>query len=417
MKILLAVSGGIDSMYLAENAGDLFPGCSFAVAHCNFRLRGAESDRDEAFVRDWCAAHGLPFHLQPFDTAAFAAERGVSIEMAARELRYRWFARLCADDGFDAVAVAHNADDDAETMLLNLLRGTGIRGLRGMDPDSPIPYGEGSGRLLRPMLGLTRSAITVWMTQHGCAWREDGTNTDTAIRRNLLRHKVFPLFEEINPAFREALARDREHLAQVDDIAEAFFLRERPRVQDSEGRIDIGRLLSCPHWHWILFRLTEDSGLDTGHLETLISVLESGDLSGTRQFGPWTLSRGFLFPTDDLLAESPRVRLRVIPRTADFSPIPPDGTLFLDADLLPGEPVVRPWRPGDWMVPLGMKGRKKLSDLFTDLKFSAADKARARVLEHPAGGSRVAALAGRRIDDTLRVTEKTSRILVVEWIN
>ena len=417
MRILLAVSGGIDSMYLANNAGDLFPGCSFAAAHCNFRLRGDESNGDEAFVRKWCAAHGLPLYVQAFDTASFAAEQGVSIEMAARELRYHWFARLCADEGFDAVAVAHNADDDAETMLLNLLRGTGTRGLRGMAADSPIPYGESAGRLLRPMLGLTRSAITAWMTQHGCAWREDGTNTDTTIKRNLLRNKVFPLFEEVNPTFREALARDREYLAQVDDIAEAYFLRERPRVQDSDGRIDVGQLLACPHWRWLLFRLTEDSGLDTGHLEQLISFLEAGDGSGTRQFGPWTLSRGFLFPTADLLAEGPRVRLRVVPRTAEFSPIPPDGTLYLDADLLPAEPVVRPWRPGDWMVPLGMKGHKKLSDLFTDLQFSAADKARARVLEHPAGGSRVAALAGRRIDDSLRVTEKTSRILVVEWIN
>ncbi len=417
MKILLAVSGGIDSMYLANNAGDLFPGCSFAVAHCNFRLRGAESDGDETFVRGWCAAHGLPLYVQAFDTAAFAAEQGVSIEMAARELRYCWFAQLCADEGFDAVAVAHNADDDAETMLLNLLRGTGTRGLRGMAPDSSLPYGEGQGRLLRPMLGLTRSAITAWMTQHGCAWREDGTNADTAFKRNLLRNKVFPLFEEINPAFREALARDREHLAQVDDIAEAFFLREGPRVQDSEGRIDVGRLMAGPHWRWLLFRLTEDSGLDAGHLEQLVSVLETGDLSGTRQFGPWTLSRGYLLPAAALSEAEPRVRLQVLPRTADFSPIPPAGTLYLDADLLPGEPVIRPWRAGDWMVPLGMKGRKKLSDLFADLKFSAADKARARVLEHPAGGSRVAALAGRRIDDSLRVTEKTTRILVVEWIN
>ena len=424
MRILLAVSGGIDSMYLAENAGDLFPGCSFAVAHCNFRLRGAESDGDEAFVRDWCASHGLPLYVQAFDTAAFASLLGISLEMAARELRYRWFAQLCSDEGFDAVAVAHNADDDAETMLLNLLRGTGTRGLRGMAPSGPIPYGQGRGRLLRPMLGLERREIEEWMRAHGCAWREDATNTDTTIRRNLLRCKVFPLFEEINPAFRAALRRDREHLAQADDIAEEFYLRERPLVQDARGCIDVAELTARSHWRYLLFRLTSEpsdgtAGLDAGHLEQLIAALEAGDLSGTRKFGAWTLSRGFLFPAGSgILAGTgapgePSVRLEVIPRTEGFSPIPPAGTLYLDADLLGGDPVIRPWRQGDWMVPLGMEGRKKLSDLFTDLKFSAADKACARVIEHPEGGSRVAALLGRRIDGSMRVTEKTMRILVV----
>ena len=415
MRILLAVSGGIDSMYLAENAGDLFPGCSFALAHCNFRLRGAESDRDETFVRDWCATHGLPLYVQAFDTVAFAAERGVSIEMAARELRYRWFARLCTDEGFDGVAVAHNADDDAETMMLHLLRGTGTRGLRGMASEGPIPYGDGQGRLLRPMLGLERKEIEAWMRAHGCTWREDGTNTDTTIRRNLLRHKVFPLFEEINPSFRTALRRDREHIAQVDDIAEEFFLREKAGIQDAAGRIDLDKLLACTHWRWLLFRLTEGSGLDAGHLESLIATLEAGDLSETRQFGSWTLSRGFLSPTFSPVPDEPCIRLEILPRTPGSSPIPPAGTLYLDADLLPPDPVIRPWRPGDWMVPLGMTGRKKISDLFTDLKYSAADKARARVIEHPEGGSRIAALAGRRIDETLRITEKTERILVVEW--
>ncbi len=415
MRILLAVSGGIDSMYLAEHAGDLFPGSSFAVAHCNFHLRGADSDGDEAFVRSWCLSHGMPLYVESFETRAFAATYGISLEMAARELRYRWFARLCAEEGWDAVAVAHNADDNAETMILNLLRGAGPHGLRGMAASGPIPYGDGKGKLLRPMLDLERKEIETWMRAHGCAWREDATNADTAIKRNLLRHKVFPLFEEINPAFRAALRRDRDHFAQVDDIAAELFEQEKAAMLDTSGRIDLSKLLVCKHWRYLLFRLTEASGLDAGHLKQLVTLLEAGDLSGTRRFGPWTLSRGFLIPPA-LSQEEPRIRLEILPRTNDFSPIPPDGTLYLDADRLPAQPVIRPWRPGDWMVPLGMKGRKKLSDLFTDLKFSAADKALARVIEHPEGGSRVAALVGRRIDESMRVTEKTERILIVELI-
>ena len=157
MRILLAVSGGIDSMYLANRAPELFPGARFAVAHCNFTLRGAESDGDEAFVRDWCAAHALDCFVQRFDTAAYATEHGVSIEMAARELRYAWFARLCREKGFDAVAVAHNADDNAETMLLNLLRGTGTRGLRGMGEHDGIVRPENAAYLagLFPQASVT----------------------------------------------------------------------------------------------------------------------------------------------------------------------------------------------------------------------------------------------------------------------
>ena len=384
-------------MYLAENAGDLFPGHSFAVAHCNFRLRGEDSDADETFVRDWCSSHGLPIFVRAFDTAAFAAQRGVSTEMAARELRYRWFAQLCEEEGFDAVAVAHHSDDDAETMILNLLRGTGTRGLRGMSASGPIPYGDGRGRLLRPMLALERKEIEAWMRSHGCTWREDGTNTDTAFRRNLLRHKVFPLFEEINPAFRTALSRDREHLAQADDIAGDYFRQMQPAVQDADGRIDLGELLACKHWRYLLFRLTEEGpGLDADHLER-------------------TLSRGFLFPTTASrdASENPRIRTEILPRTPGFSPIPPAGTLYLDAGMFDGTPVIRPWKAGDWMVPFGMNGRKKLSDLFTDLKFSAADKARAQVVEYPGQPGRVAALAGYRIDDSLKVTGATERILVI----
>ena len=147
MRILLAVSGGIDSMYLANRAPELFPGASFAVAHCNFSLRGEESDGDEEFVRGWCAERGISFFGTRFDTAAYASEHGISIEMAARELRYGWFARICREEGFDVLAVAHNANDDAETLILNLLRGTGSKGLRGMAAIGSLPTAEIDGQI------------------------------------------------------------------------------------------------------------------------------------------------------------------------------------------------------------------------------------------------------------------------------
>ena len=421
MKILLAVSGGADSMYLAERAGDLFPDSSFAVAHCNFGLRGSESDGDEAFVRDWCAARGVRFFLRRFDTAAFAAERGISLEMAARQLRYDWFAQLCAQEGFDAVAVAHNADDDAETMLLRLLRGTGTHGLCGMAPQGVIPMPACTVPLLRPLLTLTRAEILDWMTTRGKAWREDSTNGDCSIPRNKLRHQVFPLLAEINPSFLDTLRRDRLHFAQVDAIAEDYYRSALPAVRDAAGRIDLARLLSFPHWRYLLFRLTEGPDMDEATLDSLCALLSSGAGPETRQFGGWTLSRAFLEPSSRSIP-APDIHWEILPKEAIPTLRQPRGTLILDAAPFDGAPRIRPWKAGDWMVPLGMKGRKKLSDLFTDLKFSAADKARARVVEYPGPsvkavdgirGRRVAALVGFRIDDSLKVTGETERILKI----
>lgn len=425
MKVLLAVSSGIDSMYLAERAGELFPGCSFAVAHCNYALRGAESDGDEAFVRDWCQARGMRLFVRRFDTAGFASEHGVSLEMAARELRFRWFAQLCAQEGFDSVAVAHNADDDAETMLLHLLRGTGTRGLCGMAPQGVIPVPGCTVPLLRPLLGATRAEIRDWMVSNGKSWREDSTNADGRIPRNRLRHQVFPLLAEINPSFLETLRRDRSHLAQTDAIAEDYYRSALPVVKDAGGRIDISRLLSFRHWRYLLFRLTEGPEMDEATLDRLCAILASDSLSGTRRFGGWTLSRGLLEALPHALPE-PSVTWEILPREAVPTLRQPAGTLILDAAPFDGAPPrIRPWKAGDWMVPLGMKGRKKLSDLFADLKFSAGDKARARVVEYPglsgepqpAGsrcrGARVAALAGYRIDDSLKVSEETMHILKI----
>ena len=264
MRILLAVSGGIDSMYLANRAPELFPGARFAVAHCNFALRGAESDGDEAFVRAWCAARGWPCLVRRFDTQALARTRGISIEMAARELRYAWFAELLREQGFDAVAVAHNADDNAETMILNLLRGTGTRGLRGM--------GDHDG-IVRPLLDVTREEIRAWMQAHGCAWREDSTNADNTPRRNRIRNEVFPVFARINPSFVRTLAGDMRRIAQTDDIADAWFRSVRDGLTTEDGAVRIPAVLALEHWEYALWRLLEGAGLSGPTFDKLTALL------------------------------------------------------------------------------------------------------------------------------------------------
>ena len=218
--LLVAVSGGIDSMCLAEKVRQ--SGEPFAIAHCNFSLRGADSDGDEAFVRAWAASHGITCHVKSFETSAYAAQEGISIEMAARRLRYHWFGELCREHGYSGVAVAHNANDNAETLILNLLRGTGIRGIIGMKASGFIPDPDFADvPLLRPLLGMTREDIEAFAAENGLQWREDATNALNDYKRNKIRNLVFPVFREINPRFVEVLNRDMERISSEIESAGA----------------------------------------------------------------------------------------------------------------------------------------------------------------------------------------------------
>ena len=451
-------------MYLAHRAPELFPGASFAVAHCNFRLRGEESDGDEAFVREFCAGAGLECFVKSFDTSGYASANGISIEMAARDLRYAWFAELCSAEGFNAVAVAHNADDNAETLILNLLRGTGSRGLRGMEAD--VTDGRGV-RILRPLLGISREEIRGWMSSRGFAWREDSSNASSEYKRNRIRSEVFPVFRELNPSFLSTFAADMAHLAQVDDIAEEYCadavkslpIKSAMTGEAVDAKLPIAPLLALKHWRYVLFRLLEPYGFDSGTVDSLGELLASWSYSPA---GSVTLSgKTFeapdyvaitsateiivrsrtgegLTPTDVSLpldptsplrcevpplmaprvAQSAGVRpspaTRVYDKPADFNPAVPEGTLVADADKLPLPLKIRAWQAGDWMVPLGMKGRKKLSDLFVDLKWNLLQKQEARVIEHPDGKpGHVAALLYVRLDDSLKVDASTKKILEI----
>ena len=282
--ILLAVSGGIDSMYLMHRAPRLFPGASFAVAHCNFTLRGDESDGDEAFVRTACREKGLPCLVRRFDTSAYAAQKGISVEMAARDLRYAWFADLCRGtaealagsgiSGFDAVAVAHNADDNAETLLLNLLRGCGLRGLCGMAEKGIVP-GSDEIPLLRPLLGLERRQITIWMKRKGLSWREDSSNAQSDCRRNILRNEVFPLLGQLNPSLIRTLTQDIRHFAESQAIAEDYWRTFEAQGGEIERGIDIDFLLGFSHWRYLLWHCLEPYGFSMPTLGKLTALLET----------------------------------------------------------------------------------------------------------------------------------------------
>ncbi len=451
--VLLAVSGGVDSMVMA----DLFFKCldksSITLAHCNFHLRGKESDGDEAFVREWAGNHGLAYRKVDFDTVGYAKSHGLSVEMAARELRYGWFASLCGTEGYRAVAVAHNANDNAETLILNLLRGTGLKGLCGMRESSPLPGSE--ALLIRPMLSFSRAEILEYARSQGIQWREDSTNSDSAYKRNLIRNEVFPLFEKVNPSFLETLASDMRHFSQVQTIADDFVAANLPEAvgEVSPGNwsavgnlpsagvisVKVDDLSRLPHWEYLLFRLLEPYGFNEAVIRDMIELIKSGKTFSGKEFRSAThvarTSRNSI-TIEALSGFSPRRPFTRMGREAqggegrtanledDSIEVTGAGEYVVGGvgfevevaeieDLKQPEGVtvvnlsfpftVRPWIAGDWMRPLGMKGRKKkLSDMFNDLKFSREQKDRALVIAGE--GSHVLALLGYRVDISVALT-------------
>ncbi len=281
---LLAVSGGIDSICLASLFLNSSVGRRFAVAHCNFHLRGEDSDSDEALVAAWCGRNGVRYHKADFDTEQYASSHNISIEMAARELRYDWFASLCRENGYYGVAVAHNANDNAETLILNLLRGTGLRGITGMQVETVVPVtrDELSGvRLLRPMLSFSREQIEEYVAANSLEYHDDRTNAETVFKRNRIRHLVFPVFESLNPSFLTTFAREMNAFSEVQEIADDYFISVRESVCEPAGkddllRVNAVRLCHLKHYKYVLYRLLEVYGFRDRLLEPVVRLLESG---------------------------------------------------------------------------------------------------------------------------------------------
>lgn len=451
-KILLAVSGGIDSMCMADIYVRRCPCEDLAVAHCNFNLRGAESDGDEALVRSWAESHGVRCHVRSFDTRAFAAEHGVSIEMAARELRYTWFAQLCGSEGYAEVAVAHNANDNAETLMLNLLRGSGMKGLSGMTAVSSLPVPAGSPvRLVRPMLEMTRKQIEGYALAHGVKYRHDSTNFSSEYKRNMLRNEVFPVFEKVNPSVVRTLNREMGYFAEANEIVADYCRKEMEEICHPDLRISYQALLSRKHWRYLLYHILEPYGFNSATLASIEDLLSSDRTISGKRFDSkeYTvlMERDHMHVVpliagqagNDMLCHARPDRasddafmpvrgagtyhvngrafkVEILPWESGMSLKQPDGVLLLDADRLKFPFVLRPWRSGDWLIPLGMRGKKKVSDLFTDLKYDAFMKASAVMIadvltEGMADVQHIAGVAGVRIDDRYKVVSDTRSVI------
>ena len=431
-RVLLAVSGGVDSMTMADLFQHSALRLPLAVAHVNFQLRGADSDGDEALVAAWCGAHDVPFFRQEADAAAYAADHGLSVEMAARELRYSWFAQLCREQGFTHLAVAHNLDDSAETLLLHLLRGTGLRGLAGIRDNVPLSSAE-DVRLMRPLLGFTRHEIESYAVRAGVEFHVDATNADTTIPRNRIRHEVFPELARINPSFLETFRTEMRHFGQMEQLLDQVFAAGRDSLcrdsvshgQDAVLAIDIPALVRKGQTGWWLYRLLEGYGFNPDQLDQIERSLEA--LSG----------KEFLSPTHRLVKD--RNELRVYPLAAaapddltfrldvrTFTVVPgfdpkqkPDDVLFIDADKVRLPLAARAPREGDRFRPFGMhRGTKLLSDFFTDLKLDVEQKRREVVVTttNENGDEIIVAIAGRRIDDRFKITPATRRVAAISLL-
>ena len=404
--VLVAVSGGRDSMVLAEKVRR--EGGPFAVAHCNFRLRGAESDADEALVRDWADRHGVTCHVRSFDTEAFAAQEGLSIEMAARQLRYRWFGELCREHGYEAVLTAHHAGDNAETFFLNLLRGSGIKGLCGMQEEGFLPDPDyGDIPLRRPLLHTTRAEIDTLAAEWGVPYRDDRTNAENTVKRNKLRNQVFPVLREINPSFEKTLLEDLERLRLVERIADDYYAEHVRLVWDGR-RIDTTLLKTLPNWEYLLYRILEGEGMAPALIAQATDVVRSG--KGGRKVGLFVSAAGRLVREEAVGV--PEITIEELEWEPGRSPVMQEGVLAVDADKVHGDLVADRWVAGDWIRPLGMRGRKKLQDWFKDRHFSLVDKRRAVVVRDSglADAHHVIAIAGHTIDEAYKITADTRRV-------
>lgn len=417
-KVLLAVSGGIDSTVLLHLLVE--SGYRCAIAHCNFKLRGSESDGDEQFVRQLAVRYKTGLHVKSFETAQYSGEKGISIQMAARHLRYSWFEQMRVEGGFDVVATAHNMDDVIETFFINLLRGTSIRGLSGIKARS--------GNLARPLLFATRESILAYAQTQGIAYREDSSNSETKYIRNKIRHGIVPLLQEINPGFMEGMIQTIDRLRSTGIIYEQALenlKKDLVTEQDQCTCIDIPKLLRMSDRHTLLYEFLSCFNFTSG---TVADINKSLDGPSGRQFFSEThrvikdrnqLIISPLQKDDTLkyyiedgmpgLVEPVKMDFMTANRTAHFQITKDRSAACLDYARLIFPLILRRWKPGDHFYPLGMPHLKKISDFFIDEKLSLVEKENTWLL---LSGENIAWVVGYRIDDRYKITDQTEQVFV-----
>ena len=434
-RLILAISGGIDSMVLADLL--LKTKADFVVAHCNFHLRGEESDGDEKFVRDFAEKHGIHCFVKHFETENYAEENGISIEMAARDLRYAWFEELRQQLGYDKIAVAHHADDQAETFFINLLRGAGLRGLKGMLPQN--------GVIIRPLLWASREQIRQYTVENQILWREDHTNTENVYLRNKIRNQLLPVFDELHPEARQGLYKSLEHLSSENELYRDLLNEKLAQIVERDGGVQrlpfselqfdsVGPSTGSGTFAFsfqLLFEWLRQYNFNTDQCRFIYEAIGTG--VGNKYYSPThqlvigrdELQLSEIKPVDDEEIQieigeeeiiSPiHLRFSRFEKNADFVIDKSPNVALLDADKIQFPLTLRHWRHGDRFHPLGMNGSKLLSDFFVDHKFTELQKKNVFLLV--SAENQILWVVGHRIDDRFKVKNETREVFACTLVN
>ncbi|WP_370567636.1 tRNA lysidine(34) synthetase TilS [Dysgonomonas sp. Marseille-P4677] len=414
-KLIVGVSGGADSVALLDILHSFKIEC--VVAHCNFHLRGEESNRDAFFVEELCKKYSLKYERIDFDTETHAEINSISIEMAARELRYNWFEKLRVIHLADKIAVAHHRDDSVETILLNLIRGTGIRGLTGISPEN--------GYIIRPLLCLSRNEILEYLKERKISFVEDSTNNEDLYTRNKIRLNLIPLIETINPSAKESIMRTAEHLSQVESIYRIYIDQVKLNIFN-DNKIDISLLVQYIEPEAILFELLSPYGFNSSTTNQIFEsiISQSGKIfySETHEL---LKDRGYLIlkkrealslesfniqAEESYISQPLHLLIKRIPVNDSFSIEKKTNIIYLDADKITYPLTLRKWQQGDWFIPFGMKGKKKISDYFTDNKFNLFEKKDTWLL---CSGDNIIWIVGHRADDRFKITNETTNVIEI----
>lgn len=421
-KYLLAVSGGIDSMVLC----DLFEknNLSFSVAHCNFQLRGEESDGDEALVANYCHENKIPYFVKKFDTTHFATELKLSIQVAARELRYAFFKDLIEKEKLDYIVTAHHQDDNIETVLFHFFRGTGIAGLTGIPAENK--------KTIRPLLCFSKKEILEYAVKNNIPYREDSSNQKQDYTRNKLRNDLIPQLEQIIPNFKNNIAQNIVRLSEVHEIYQQQINTYRKKLLETRGKdsfIPILKLKKLSPLPTILYEILKPFDFNFSQTEQAILLLESetGRYLENEKFRILK-NRNFLIvseksslaseiilihpETDKISMANFDLKIQTISKI-NFHLKTENDFCQLDAELLEYPLILRKWQQGDYMYPLGMKKKKKISRILIDQKISGTEKEKTWVLE---SNKKIVWLVGFKIDERFKVMEKTKNIKIIQHI-
>ena len=426
-RILLAVSGGVDSIVMVQLFKDA--GFNFGIAHVNFELRGDECDGDETFVKNLAEQFAVTIYMKHFDTKQYAADRKISVQMAARDLRYAWFDEIVTDNDYNFIATAHHLDDQAETFFINLLRGTGISGMHGILPKQ--------GKVIRPMMFTTREKIMAFALDLNLAWREDRSNKSRKYLRNKLRLDVLSELYKINPLFSYKLNESISHMRDVETIYNyhiAGVTADLVQQTPNGITISIDWIYEYQPHNTYLFELLKPYGFSYPVVKEIVRSIDT--FSGKVFYSPThRLLRDrehfIIQPLSDLSPDTIDSEVYTIERnttniefpvclctheTDNITELPMGKASIacLDLDKLQFPLKLRKWEKGDWFMPLGLKGKMKLSDFFINQKVSLADKEKIWLL---LSGEDIVWVIGKRIDNRFRITPKTKKSFVITSVD